>query len=60
MSQNLEKRLRLALSKLESGLEQVKKTRPYDKHEAKLRILTEMVREQVGHENSHTTTSQTR
>lgn len=60
MSNNLEKRLQLALEKLEEGVAQVKKTRPYGKEEAKLRMLTEMVKEQMSHENSHSTTRQTR
>lgn len=60
MSQNLEKRLTLALEKLEVGLDKVKKTRPYDRQQAKLRILSEMIKEQYNHENSRSTASSAR
>lgn len=60
MSQNLEKRLKLALEKIEVVIERVKKTRPYRREDAKIRMLAEMIKEQFNHENSHSTTSETR
>lgn len=49
-----------ALSRLEMATVAIKKTQGYTKETAKLRILTELVREQVPNENSRHTTRQTR
>ena len=60
MSQELEKHLRTALARLERAYEEVIKTQGYTRETEKLKMLVEMTREQVRHENTGLTTRQTR
>lgn len=60
MSKQLEEYLLKALARLEAASESVKRTQGYSRETAKIRLLTELVREQVPHENSRHTTRQTR
>ena len=45
-----------ALKRLEKAFDEIKKTRPYDKECEKLKMLQELVKEQVANENSRPTT----
>lgn len=56
MSNALEAYLIKALQRLEKASEQIKKTQGYTRETAKVRILTELVKEQVPHENTRDTT----
>ena len=56
----LEAYLLQALARLEKASEAIRKTQGYTRETAKVRILTELVREQVPHENTRDTTRQTR
>jgi hypothetical protein len=60
MSQDLEKHLKTALLRLERAYEEILKTQGYTRDTEKLKMLVEMTREQVRHENSRTPTGQTR
>ena len=44
-----------ALKRLEKAFEEIKKTRPYDKECEKIKMLQELVREQISNENPRTT-----
>lgn len=56
----LEAYLMRALARLEKASEAIKKTQGYTRETAKVRILTELLREQVPHENTRDTTRQAR
>lgn len=60
MSSALEAYLMKALQRLEKASEAIKKTQGYTRETAKVRILTELVREQVANENTRDTTRQAR
>lgn len=60
MSNALEEHLLKALLRLEKASEAIKKTQGYTRETAKIRILTELVREQVPNENSRHSTRQAR
>lgn len=60
MSQELENYLKLALMRLEKAHEELLKTQSYTRDTEKLKMLLELTREQVPHENTRHTTSQTR
>ena len=60
MSQDLEKHLKTALQRLERAYEEILRTQGYTRDTEKLKMLVEMTREQVRHENSRPTTGQTR
>jgi hypothetical protein len=51
-----EKELRNALQRLEQSAQKVVETRGYTKEVAKIRLLEEIIREQLKNENSRTTT----
>ncbi|MGZ3744134.1 MAG: hypothetical protein ACXWRE_10725 [Pseudobdellovibrionaceae bacterium] len=55
MSKELENYLSLALKRLEKAYEEVLKTQGYNDQSEKLKILAELVKEQVNHENSSST-----
>jgi hypothetical protein len=52
MSQDLEKYLKTALQKLEEAQAKHMKTKVYDSESEKLKILIEMIKEQMPHENT--------
>ncbi len=52
MSQDLEQYLKAALLKLETAYQDHMKTKIYDQDSEKLKILIELVKEQLPHENS--------
>ncbi len=56
MSQDLEQYLKVALSKLETAYQDHMKTKIYDQDSEKLKILIELVKEQLPHENSSSST----
>ena len=56
MSENLESYLNLALQRLEKVYEEVLKTQGYTHETEKLKMLLELTREQVGHEDSNSAT----
>jgi hypothetical protein len=60
MAKDLEKHLTLALQRLEKAYEEILKTQGYTKDSEKLKLLTELTREQVKNENTDNTTRQTR
>lgn len=60
MSQDLENYLKNALKKLEEATEYIVKTQGYDNNAEKLKLLCELIREQVTNENSHHSTRTTR
>lgn len=60
MAQDLEQHLTLALQRLEKAYEEILKTQGYTKDSEKLKLLTELTREQVKNENTDNTTRQTR
>lgn len=55
MSKALEAYLLNALARLEKASESIRKTQGYTRETAKVKILTELVREQVANENSRHT-----
>ena len=54
MSQDLELYLKNALLRLETAYQDHLKTQIYDQQAEKLKILIELVKEQIPHENSST------
>jgi|GEM_PF-4426105 len=60
MSQDLEKHLTTALQRLEKAYDEILKTQGYTRDTEKLKMLVELTREQVRHENSRPPTRQTR
>lgn len=60
MAQELEKYLTLALKRLERATEEVLKTQGFNEETETLKLLTELVREQVPHEDTHTAAGPTR
>lgn len=60
MSNHLENHLVKMLQKLEKAQAYIKKTQSYSKDERRIRMLTEIIKEQLGNENSRTTISQIR
>jgi hypothetical protein len=60
MAQELEKYLTLALKRLEKASEEVLKTQGYNEDTETLKLLTELVREQVPHEDTRSTTGSSR
>ena len=60
MSQDLEKHLKTALGRLERAYDEILKTQGYTRETEKLKMLVEMTREQVRHENISPATRQTR
>ncbi|MFN7729682.1 MAG: hypothetical protein ACK5P7_11045 [Bdellovibrio sp.] len=60
MAQELEGYLRMALKRLEKATTEVTKTQGLNEDTEILKLLTEIVREQVPHEDSDSTTRQTR
>jgi len=60
MSQDLEKHLQTALQRLEKAYEEILKTQGYTRDTEKLKMLVELTREQVRHENTRPSTRQNR
>ena len=60
MAKDLEQHLILALQRLEKAYEEILKTQGYNKDSEKLKLLTELTREQVKNENISHSTRQTR
>ena len=60
MAQELEAYLQQALKRLEKATEEVMKTHGFTAETETLKLLTELVREQVTHEDSHSATGATR
>jgi CRISPR/Cas system-associated endonuclease Cas3-HD len=60
MSQDLEKHLQTALQRLEKAYEEILKTQGYTRDTEKLKMLVELTREQVRHENTRPHTRQNR
>lgn len=56
MNESLESYLSLALQRLEKVYAEVLQTQGYSAETEKLKMLLELTREQVGHENSDTAT----
>jgi hypothetical protein len=56
MSDELENYLSTALKRLEKAYKEVLKTQGYNEQSEKLKILTELVKEQGHHENSSSAT----
>lgn len=53
MSKSMEEMLKQALDRLVKAETHIHKTKPYEREREKLRILAEMIREQIKNENSH-------
>lgn len=60
MSNHLENHLLKMLEKLEKAQVFIQKTQSYSKDERRIRMLAEVIKEQLGNENSCTTASQIR
>lgn len=60
MAKNLEEYLQKALDRLEQATNSVRKTQGFSRDTAKMRLLTELVREQLPNENTRHSTRQTR
>ena len=60
MSQDLENHLKTVLQRLEKAYQEILKTQGYTRDTEKLKMLVELTREQVRHENTRPPTSQTR
>lgn len=58
MAQELENYLTLALKRLEKATDEVLRTQGFTEETETLKLLTEMVREQVSHEDTRTSTGQ--
>lgn len=55
MSKETENYLSLALKKLEMAYEKIVESKGYNAESEKMKILAEFVKEQVEHENTHST-----
>jgi len=60
MAQDLEKYLKDALKRLEKASQELLKTQGFNEETETLKLLTELVREQVPHEDSHSAIGKTR
>ncbi len=60
MAQELEKYLKLALKRLENASEEIIKTQGFTQETETLKLLTELVREQVPNEDTRHSTGQAR
>ena len=60
MSNHLQNHLLKMLERLEKAQSFIQKTQAYSKDERRLRMLKEIIKEQLGNENSRTSTSQIR
>ena len=60
MSNHLQKHLLGMLEKLEKAQALIRKTEPYNKDERRLRMLTELIKEQLGNEDTCSSTRQIR
>lgn len=60
MKKETEEKLQRTLRRLEKTTAEVLKTRGYSQDSRTLKILEEMIREQLGHENSRSTTRSVR
>lgn len=58
--ENLERFLEEALKKLNRSAEQIVETGGYSQEAEKIRMLEELIKEQLHHENTHSAVSQTR
>ena len=56
MSEHLQKHLTAMLNRLEKAQALIRKTQTYCKDERRLRMLTEIIKEQMGNENSRSST----
>lgn len=56
MSQDIEKYLQTALQKLERAYEEHMRTAVYSQESEKIRILIEMIKEQIPHEDTRSAT----